>query len=200
MVNLSDNVVMLEVGDPLPQEAGEYTKILLTGSIDLGNAGSESGGIGYYDWITKFAQGVVSLTDPVNGMLMMRGQKYMLVSTKYKPVNPTPSYDNPEFVNTISWTLDIAAACDGIFINFLKRSTATWPLILFGILSGSGKCVVRCPMEYCSYGLVRVISERNNIPLLPSSTSGVYSVISTMQAFIPEFQQMKGNSNLSLPE
>jgi hypothetical protein len=200
MQQISENVILMEVGDPMPPEAGEFVKILLAGSIDLGNAGAENGGIGYYDWITKFSQGVASITDPIKGMLMLRGQKYLLVSTKYKPVNPMPVQDNPEFINTVSWTLDMAAQCDGIFINFLKRSTSTWPLMLFSLLSGSGKCVVRCPMEYQGYGFVKVIAERNNIPLLPSSTSGVYTVLSTMQAYIPEFNNIATQTNLSLPE
>lgn len=200
MINFSDNVVMIEMGEPLPDFAGECTKILLAGSIDIGGAGTESGGVGSFDWITKFAQGVAALTDPINGMLMMRGQKYLLISTKYVPVNPSPTYDNPEFVNKTSWTLDMAAACDCIFINFLKRSTSQWPLFLFGLLSGSGKCVLRCPMEYYAYGLVRIISERQNIPLLPSGTSSVYSVISTMQAFIGSGMNTNSAANLTLPE
>lgn len=184
MIQISDNVVMMEVGDQLPPDNGEYIKILLAGSIDVGGAGSENGGIGVYDWITKFGQGVAQLTDPLKGILMMRGQKYMLFSTKYVPQNPSPTYDNPEFVQKISWTLDVAGQCNFIFFNFLKRSTSTWPLFLFGLLSGSGKVVVRCPTEYFSHGLVKVICERDGIPFLPSGTSSVYSVLSTMQAYI----------------
>lgn len=200
MQNLSDNVLLLEVNDELPQNAGEYIKILLAGSIDLSGAGAETGGIAKNDWITKFARGIVQLTDPMTGILLLREKPFILISTNYIPANGQPTLDNEEFVSKINWTLNMANSADGILINYLKKSQATWPLLLLGLLSGSGKCVVRCSQEYFAYGLVNIICQRNNIPLLPSATTSVYGILSTMQALIPAFQQIGNGGPGGLPE
>lgn len=193
MEQISNTVAIISGGEPIPAGFEDGIKIALMGSSDL-NVSQE------LDWYSKFAQGValITNTDPGKGIIMYRGMKFLLMSCKsWNPSNPIMSYNNPEFITKMSADLDYAAAADCIFFNFLKKSTAQMPLTEFCLVSQSGKVICRCPNDYVNYGVVRCISERYNIPLLPGATTSVLSVLQTMWAFIPKFQEVQ---RFKLPE
>ena len=193
MEQISNSVAIISGGEPIPAGFEDGIKIALMGSSDL-NVSSE------LDWYSKFAQGValITNTEPGKGIIMYRGMKFLLMSCKsWNPANPVISYDNPEFVTKISMDLHYADAADCIFFNFLKKSTAQMPLTEFCLASHSGKMICRCPNDYVNYGIVRCICERYNIPLLPGAATSVLSVLQTMWAFIPKFQELQ---KFRLPE
>ena len=193
MEQISENVVILSGGEPVPPGFEDSFKIALIGSSDIG-ATQE------LDWFAKFAQGVASIscTEPGKGIIMYRGMKFLLLSCKsWNPANPTMTYENPEFINKCSADLDYCAVADCIFFNFLKKSTAIMPLLNFSLLSQSQKMIVRCPSDYSNYGYVRFLCERYNIPLLPGATTSVLGVLQTMLAFVPKFRELQ---KFKLPE
>lgn len=188
MQQISETVFTLEGGEPIPPSGFEdFVKIALMGTSDMGPA--QNG-----DWQSKFAQGVAAITstEPNKGIIMYRGMKFLLMNCKTMGYsNPMMTYDNPEFVTKISNDLNYSQAADAIFFNFLKSSQSVTPLVEYSLVAGTGKCVVRCPNEYVNYGLVRIIAERYQVPLLPGATTSVLSVLQTMWGFIPAFQEVQ---------
>lgn len=193
MEQLSENVVIISGGEPIPEGSEEAIKIALLGSSDLNPMGDG-------DWQYKFAKGLalITSTEPGKGIIMYKGMKFLVMNCKsWSPRVPVMSYDNVEFIQKISTDLDYAMASDCIFFNFHKKSQAVFPLLEFSNLVGSGKMVVRCSQEYGNYGFVRIMCERLQVPLLPGATTSVLTVLQTMSAFIPKFQEL---SKLRLPE
>ena len=191
MLDISDNVVQYNAGDPLGDIPKDSLKILLLGSEDSGNQVE-------YDWQSKFAKGVAFLSDPKTGVLMFKGQKYAILNPKTPVQNPAPTFDNPEFVKKVSWTLDAINAADAIFINFLAKSSSVMPMVQFSFTAHMQKVVVRAPETYVNYGIVRLMCERYTIPLLPGGKNGnVFTVLQSMYSFLPAFKNIEG---IQLPD
>src|SRR5574344_1363587 len=192
MQQISENISVISNGEPIPTVGvEEYFKIALLGSSDLSPYG-----VG--DWQNKFIQGLVTITDPTNGILMYKSMKLLLMNCKSMGMNnDSLTYDNPEFIMKASSDLDYAMSSDVVFFNFLKKSTAQVPLLEFSTLSQNGKMIVRCPDEYCMYGYVRFMCERYHIPLLPGSSSTVLTILQTINSFIPKFTELQ---RFKLPE
>lgn len=191
MIQASDNILVVNAGEVIPEGNEDALKIYLAGSTDM-TPGSQ------FNWRDKFIDGLVSLSSNTNnGLIMLKNQRFVIVNPVYTANNPEPTILNPEFVTKINWTQDMFQQCDAVFCNFLKRSTAMMPMFEFGCLATSQKMIVRCPEEYCNYSLVKIICERNNIPLYPGKVGTIPVIIQAMYSYIPKFSEI---NKLQLPE
>lgn len=192
MEQLSPTVMMISGSEPIPEGTEDFVKIALMGPTDL-NPANDS-------WQSKFAHGVAAITstEPGKGIVQFRGTKILLLNCQSsQPQNPQMSFDNPEFVNKLSADLDYSGVADGIFFNFLKKSTGIIAPVEFSLIAQSGKVVTRCSNEYVNYGLIRTLCERFKAPLLPGATTSVLLVLQTMWSYIPKFQEIQ---KFKLPE
>lgn len=190
MQQLSENVIMLNVGDQLPPMTNDAIKIYLAGSQDLNPAGNN-------DWQTKIATATVSLTEGPGAISVFKGHQWIFINPKMAPqMNPQPALNNPEYMNKKTWEMDMANAADGIFINFLSKSMSPLPLFEFGLFAASGKAIVRCPEAYFQYPQVAFTCQRMGITLLPTKAN-VKDVLWSMANILPALQQ---NKAIQLPE
>jgi hypothetical protein len=192
MINISENIVVLSPGDNFI-ESPDALKIYLAGCMSIAEGDA-------FDWQSKFINGLQILTDPSSqkALLQFKGRRFVICNPRSQILNHVRSMENPEFVLAQNWKMDAIEYCDGIFCNFLKKSTDVLPLMEFGYIVRSGKAVVRCPSEYIHEATVRYMCQRFQIPLLPEGRAGdVLSVLQTMFSYIPGFQQIQG---LQLPE
>lgn len=197
MKNISDNVIVLEMGEPIPPGSEDAIKILLVGSesIDGQTANDQPG---TYDWQSKFAQGVASIANPSDGLIMFKNAKYLIINSKYIPViTPDPMIpENAELMNKYNWILDMSNAADIIFCNILKKTTSPIPLMEFGLFVPSQKLVMRCPETYPYFQLVKLICERSQVPLLQSKST-VKDALFSAYSFCKRFQELQ---KYQLPE
>lgn len=194
MQQISDNLVVLNVGDPIPTQGYEdYIKIALVGSTDLIDGGE-------LDWYSKFIEGMSKITNRMTGINVLKNMNYLVFNCKTPPIqNGTISPENPEFCKVYSYVADACEVSDGIFVNFLKKSVNPMPLHWFSMFAQSGKMIVRSSVDYGNYGLVNMTCSRYNIPLFPGRMGNVLSILQGFFSFIPKFQEM-GNNNYQLPE
>lgn len=194
MKNISENVIVLEVGEPIPPGSDDAIKILLVGTESIDGPGVE----GTYDWQSKFAQGIASIANPDDGLIMFKNAKYLIINSKYIPViTPDPMIpENTELFNKYNWILEMANASDIIFCNILKKTTSPIPLMEFGLFATSQKLVMRCPETYPYFQLVKLICERSNIPLLQSKST-VKDALFSAYSFCKRFQELQ---KYQLPE
>lgn len=189
MQQLSNNVLVLNVGDQIPEPSGDSIKIYLAGSEDLNPANEK--------WQDKVCSAMVTLTEGPGAISVFKNKNWIFINPLMAPqMNATPNMSNPEFVNKVTWETDMLNAADGIFLNFLKKSVSPLPLYTFGLTACSGKIVVRCSEEYFQYGLISFMCSRHNIPLLPNKST-VKDVIWAFFSLLPGLQQ---NQKLQLPE
>lgn len=189
MQQLSDNVLVLNVGDMLPEVTNDSIKIYLAGSQDLNPANEK--------WQDKLTNAMVSLTSGPGAISVFKNHNWIFINPVMPPqMNNVANMSNPEFVQKVTWTHNMMSAADGIFLNFLKRSVSPLPLYEFGLTCTSNKLVVRCSEEYFQYGLVSFMCQRHGIPLLPNK-SNVKDVIWSFFSLLPGLQQ---NQKLQLPE
>ena len=194
MKNISENVIVLEMGEPIPPGSDDAIKILLVGTESVDGPGVE----GTYDWQSKFAQGIASIANPDDGLIMFKNAKYLIINSKYIPViTPDPMIpENTELFNKYNWILEMANASDIIFCNILKKTTSPIPLMEFGLFATSQKLVMRCPETYPYFQLVKLICERSNIPLLQSKST-VKDALFSAYSFCKRFQELQ---KYQLPE
>ena len=194
MKNISENVIVLEMGEPIPPGSDDAIKILLVGTESIDGPGVE----GTYDWQSKFAQGIASIANPDDGLIMFKNAKYLIINSKYIPViTPDPMIpENTELFNKYNWILEMANVSDIIFCNILKKTTSPIPLMEFGLFATSQKLVMRCPETYPYFQLVKLICERSNIPLLQSKST-VKDALFSAYSFCKRFQELQ---KYQLPE
>lgn len=197
MKNISDNVIVLEMGEPIPPGSEDAIKILLVGSESI-DGQTANGQPGTYDWQSKFAQGVASIANPNDGLIMFKNAKYLIINSKYIPViTPDPMIpENAELMNKYNWILDMSNAADIIFCNILKKTTSPIPLMEFGLFVSSQKLVMRCPETYPYFQLVKLICERSQVPLLQSKST-VKDALFSAYSFCKRFQELQ---KYQLPE
>lgn len=197
MKTISDNVIVIEMGEQLPPGTEDAIKILLVGTESVDNIAPNSEP-GTYDWQNKFIQGTASIANPQDGLIMFKNAKYVIINAKYIPViTPdamTPA--NQELINKYNWILEMANCSDIIFCNILKKTTSPIPLMEFGLFATSQRLVVRCPETYQYFQVVKLICERSNIPLLQSKST-VKDVIFSAYSFCKKFQELQ---KYQLPE
>ena len=112
MIQVSDKVVVLNPGDQLPQITNDSIKVYLGGTMDFGS--SEN------DWQTKFQEGLAKLTDPLKGLLMIRGTNWIVFNPHVAPNQKVaPTLDNPDFVATMQWRMQMMDMADIVFLNII---------------------------------------------------------------------------------
>ena len=197
MKNISDNVIVLEMGEPIPPGSEDAIKILLVGSESI-DGQTANGQPGTYDWQSKFAQGVASIANPNDGLIMFKNAKYLIINSKYIPViTPDPMIpENAELMNKYNWILDMSNAADIIFCNILRKTVSPIPLMEFGLFVPSQKLVMRCPESYPYFQLVKLICERSQVPLLQSKST-VKDALFSAYSFCKRFQELQ---KYQLPE
>ena len=191
MEQISNNVMVLNVGDQIPPGTEDALKIYLGGSMDLGPTGE-------YNWFQKFIDGMKVAVDPTKGyMNLFSKYNYIIFNPYYVPKNPAQNIFNQEFTQKWTWENQCLEMADCIFLNFLGKSTSPLPLYTFGYIVRSGKLVVRCPEIYTNYGIVKMACDTYNVPLVGSKMGTVNQILSLMFSFIPKFQEVGKNT---LPE
>ena len=189
MIQLSEKIIVLNPGDQLPQVTNDAIKLYLGGTMDFGS--SEN------DWQTKFQEGLMKLTDPLKGLLMIRGASWIIFNPHVPPtMNLAPTLDNPEFVNVMQWRMTMMDIADVVFLNIMNKSVSPIPVLEFGSLLTSGKLVVRCGELNQIYPQIRLYCEKYNVPLLTGKTS-VKDVILCAGSYIQKFRDLQ---QLQLPE
>ena len=185
------------MGEPIPPGSEDAIKILLVGSESI-DGQTANGQPGTYDWQSKFAQGVASIANPNDGLIMFKNAKYLIINSKYIPViTPDPMIpENAELMNKYNWILDMSNAADIIFCNILKKTTSPIPLMEFGLFVPSQKLVMRCPETYPYFQLVKLICERSQVPLLQSKST-VKDALFSAYSFCKRFQELQ---KYQLPE
>lgn len=197
MKTISDNVIVVEMGEQLPPDT-DAIKILLVGTESIDDAAGMNGQPATFDWQTKFAQGTASIANPNDGLIMFKNAKYILINAKYIP-QMIPDINTPgnvELANKYNWILDMANQADIIFCNILKKTANPIPLMEFGLFSTSQKLVMRCPESYPYFQIVKLICERSQIPLLQSKST-VKDVLFSAYSFCKRFQELQ---KYQLPE
>lgn len=199
MKQISDNVIMIQMGEQIPPGSDDAIKILLVGteSIDTPSATAPSQP-GTFDWQAKFAQGTASVANPNDGLIMFKNARYVIINAKYIPMTmpDVTMPENTELINKYNWIMDMANAADIIFCNILKKTTNPIPLMEFGLFVPSQKLVVRCPEAYPYFQIVKLICERNKLPLLQSKST-VKDVLFSAYSFCKKFQDLQ---RYQLPE
>lgn len=189
MIQLSDKITVLYPGDQLPQVTNDAIKLYLGGTMDFGS--SEN------DWQTKFQEGLLKLTDPLKGLLMIRGAQWIIFNPHVPPtMNLAPTLDNPEFVSVMNWRMTMMDMADVVFLNIMNKSVSPIPILEFGSMVTSGKLVVRCGEANQIYSQIRLYCEKYNVPLLTGKTS-VKDVILCAGSYIQKFRDLQ---QLQLPE
>ena len=194
MQQLSPNVITYSVGEMPGPECNDSLKIYLTGSVDLGAAAN--GGV--YNWQDKFISAFVKLVDKTTGILAYSKFNYTLISNYFVPQDPTPGIFNQEQVDKLNWELNMIDFADCVFLNFLKRSTATYPMFLMGYLCQYyQKIIVRCPEQSINYATVYALAQRLGFAFVPGRVGAVGEILALAFTSNPKFQDVTKNS---LPE
>jgi len=181
MQNLNDRIMVLYPGDQMPQMTNDAMKIYLAGTMDFGSQEN--------DWQTKFANGIVQLTDPIKGILMYKTTRFVIFNPHVPPQNQTaPDLNNPEFVQTMQWRMQMQDMADIVFINIMNKSKSPVPILEFGSNLRSGKMIVRCGEQNIMYSQIRLYCEKYNVPLL-NGTANVKDILLMMGSFVSKFQQ-----------
>lgn len=190
MLNVNEKITVFNPGDQLPAITNDSVKIYLAGTMDFsGNPET--------DWQTAFINGLAKLTDPLKGLLLIKNLNFIIFNPKIPPMSPVgASLDNPEFINHVTWRLQMQDLSDVIFCNIMKKSVSPIPVLEFGSLCQSGKLVTRISELHPVYSHIRLYCEKYQIPLLTGKTS-VKDVILAAGGFLEKFRDLQ---QYQLPE
>lgn len=72
---------------------------------------------------------------------------------------------NAQFVEQVSWELDMLDAADIIVMYFAPATMSPISLLELGLYAKSGKLKVCCPSRFWRRGNVEVVCQRHSIPL-----------------------------------
>lgn len=188
MVQLNERVVVFNPGDQLPMITSDSIKIYLAGTMDFGNQNN--------NWQQKFETGLVNLTDPIKGLLLIKNVNFIIFDPHVPMNSPAgATLDNPEFVEVMNWRLTCMDQADFVFCNILNKSVSPVPILELGSLISSGKLVVRCGENHQIYSHIRMYCEKFRVPLLTGNTT-VKDVLLAAGNYIQKFQDLQ---QLSLP-
>lgn len=190
MFNVNEHITVFNPGEQLPQVTNDSVKIYLGGTMDFsGNPQT--------DWQQAFIDGLAKLSDPVKGLLLIKNLNFIIFNPKVPPQNPAaPNLDNPEFVQTMKWRMQMQDMADIVFLNIMKNSVSPIPILEFGSLLGSGKLIVRASEMNNMYSQIRMYCEKYQIPLLTGKTS-VKDVLLAAGGYLEKFRD---NNRYPLPE
>ena len=124
MLQVSEKITVLYPGDQLPVVTNDAIKVYLGGTMDFGS--SEN------DWQTKFVEGLTKLTDPLKGLLMIKGANWIIFNPHVPPTNRlAPTLENPEFIAIMQWRMAMMDVADFVFLNIMNKSVS--PMVNVGI-------------------------------------------------------------------
>lgn len=180
MQQISQNLYVLGPTDQWDGTLDGCIKIYLSGSIDLAK---DPG------WQERFINGLAKMTDPVNGDERLKAKSYCVFNPRFPIQNPSPTLDNQEFCTKVLWEAQMLGISDIVFVNFMKKSKVSSAIYGFLLSAQStGKTIVRCPLEYCRYPMVKLLTQAYQIPLLGDSGS-VRDVMEIALQSCPKFQE-----------
>lgn len=129
--------------------SGNVIRIFLAGTIDCGNS---------EDWQSKYIENLYNTHKDNDNIIII-----------YNPRRPSGKGLNPddkkEMDYQVNWELDKLEKSDIIIMNILGNSKSPISLLELGLFAKSGKLEVICPEEFYRYDNVRIVCERNGIPL-----------------------------------
>jgi uncharacterized protein YciU (UPF0263 family) len=129
--------------ESIPAEVREQTTtVFLAGTIDMGNSD---------DWQSKIE--------------LMLDETYTLINPRRVDWDSSWHQDSEQFNEQVHWELDNLDAADVIIMNFLSDSKSPISLLELGLYASSRKMMVCCPKEFYRWGNVRIVCEREDIPL-----------------------------------
>ena len=158
MQQISQNLIVIGPSDQWNEAYDGAIKIYLSGTIDLGKPEG---------WQDKFVSALTKMTDPINGDPRFKGKSWVVMNPRGPIQNPTVSLDNQEFVGKTRWELEALGRADIVFCNLQKKSKS--PSALYGLLltlHDPGRLIVRCPLEYVMYPVVKIMTESAGIRVL----------------------------------
>lgn len=189
MYQVNDKITVLNPGDQMPVITGDAVKVYLGGTSDFSDSRN--------DWQQTWINGLVSLSDPIKGLLLIKNVKWIIINPHVPPQqNLQPTLDNPEFVNIMQWRFQMRDMADLVFMNIMNKSTAIPPFLEFGSLLTSGKLVVRCGDQNQVYSQIRMYCEKYQVPLLTGKTT-VKDVILASGNYIQKFKDLQ---QMQIPE
>ena len=163
MQKLTDNIVVLQPGDPFEEIYGDYIKIYLSGTLDLNT--------NKIPWQQKFINALSHVSqEAVEGMPNLKDIKFLVINPLVPTEGPA-SLENGTFTQKLSWELQCQDQADIIFCNFLKKGKEISSLSGLLLNAKSEKLVVRCPMDSEFYGLIKILGQNYGFPVLADSAS-----------------------------
>lgn len=181
MQQINENLLVINAGDPWEEAMNDYLKIYLGGSIDLGEK---------YNWQNKFIAGMTKLTDSQAGDPRYNDKKFLIMNPRVAVMNPSPTLDNPEYINKMRWEFDMLKKADAVFCNFSKKSTVPSALNELLLMVTSGKLVVRCPLDYCNYPTIKVVSDSFGFPIF-GETANTLDIMQYIFTSISKFTDIQ---------
>ncbi len=183
MLQVNERIIVLNPGDQLPMMSGDSVKVYLGGTMDFSSANN--------DWQQLWIDGLVKLSDPIKGLLLIKNVNWVIFNPHVLPQNPlAPNLDNPEFVQTMQWRMQMMDQADMVFLNIMNKSVSPVPILEFGSLLTSGKLIVRCGEQHQIYSQIRLYCEKYQVPLLTGKTS-VKDIILAGGNFIQKFRDLQ---------
>ena len=189
MLQVNERITILNPGDQLPAITNDAVKVYLGGTMDFSGINT--------DWQQIWIDGLTKLSDPIKGLLLIKNVNWIIFNPHVPPVNNLPpTLDNPEFVQTMQWRLQMQDVSDLIFLNIMNKSVSPIPILEFGSNVTSGKLVVRCGEQHQIYSQIRMYCEKYQVPLLTGKTS-VKDVILAAGNYIQKFRDLQ---QMQIPE
>lgn len=189
MIQINERITVLNPGDQLPAVTNDAVKVYLGGTMDFSSSVN--------DWQQIWIDGLTKLSDPISGLLLIKNVNWIIFNPHVPPQQPlAPTLDNPEFVQTMQWRMQMQDIADLVFINIMNKSVSPIPVLEFGSLVTSGKLVLRCGEQHQIYSQIRMYCEKYNVPLLTGKTS-VKDVILAAGNYIQKFRDLQ---QMQIPE
>ena len=164
MQQISENVIVLQPGDPIEEMYNDMIKIYLSGTLDLNP--------NKIPWQQKFINAIskIASLEPEEGMPDIRNIKFLIINPLF-PTNGPMSLDNPEFSQKLQWELQNLDIADVIFCNFLKKGKSWNSLSGLLLNAKSEKLMVRCPIDSEFFGYIKILGQTYGFPVVGDSAS-----------------------------
>jgi len=120
----------------------KHTTVFLAGTIDMGDSD---------DWQSRFEQ---------------MDDRFVIINPRRDDWDSSWHDTSDAFNEQVIWELDNLEKCDAIIMNFEKGSKSPISLLELGLFAKSGKMFVICPDGFYRKGNVRIVCERNGIPMI----------------------------------
>lgn len=132
---------------------GDYVKIFLAGSIEMGKA---------IDWqlhLTNFFQGIAtSPAGPEIAVFNPRRDNW--------DSSVVQSISNKNFKEQVTWEMDHLEYADIIAMYFPPETKSPISLLELGLHADSGRMIVCCPDGFWRKGNVEMVCDRYKVPLV----------------------------------